>query len=131
MYVYRFPYRLTTSEEEKSGSPLQAEDADGYQGNPKSLVFRLYDDWGAGVSLLNFIAGNETETDMEKDHGPLSNETVKGEAVRDIAKDEDDLDDDLEEDISGSDRPEKTSSQPSERNSEEKKVKPHPYLVTR
>jgi hypothetical protein len=130
-FIYRFPYRPSTSEGEKSGSPAQAGDADVDQENPKSLVFRLYDDWGAGVSLLNFIAGNETETDMEKDHGPVSNETVKGEAVRDIAKDEDDLDDDLEEDISGSDRPEKTSSQPSERNSEEKKVKPHPYLVTR
>jgi hypothetical protein len=104
------------------------------------MIFRLYDDWGAGVSLLNFIAGNETEVE------PLnaSNETTKGKegdlqvessdkAKVEVGKemDDDDLDLEDDDDLPESERAEKTSRQPSERKSEEKKVKPHPYLVTR
>jgi hypothetical protein len=142
MYVYRFPYRLSTSGE-KSRSPPQAGDADVDQKESKTMVFRLYDDWGAGVSLLNFIAGNETETKVEPSNA--SNETTKGKegdlqvesgsdkAKMDVGKemDDDDLDLEDDDDLPESDRAEKTSSQPSERKSEEKKVKPHPYLVTR
>lgn len=103
------------------------------------MVFRLYDDWGAGVSLLNFIAGNETETEVEL-LGPNETAKAKGdlsggsdEAKVDVGKemDDDDLDLEDEDDLPESDRAEKTSSQPSERKPEEKKVKPHPYLVTR
>jgi hypothetical protein len=140
--IYRFPYRPSTSEGEKSGSSAQAGDADVEQKESKSLVFRLYDDWGAGVSLLNFIAGNETETEVEPSNA--SNETTKGKegdlqvestdkAKVDVGKEMDDDDLDLEDDdeIPESERAEKTSGQPSERKSEEKKVKPRPYLVTR
>jgi hypothetical protein len=105
------------------------------------MVFRLYDDWGAGVSLLNFIAGNETEVEPSN----ASNQTTKGKegdlqvesgsdkAKMDVGKemDDDDLDLEDDDDLPESERAEKTSSQPSERKSEEKKVKPHPYLVTR
>jgi hypothetical protein len=141
MYVYRFPYRLSTSGE-KSRSPPQAGDADVDQKESKTMVFRLYDDWGAGVSLLNFIAGNETETKVEPSNA--SNETTKAKeghlqvessdkAKVEVGKemDDDDLDLEDEDDLPESERAEKTSSQPSERESEEKKVKPHPYLVTR
>jgi hypothetical protein len=141
--IYRFPYRPSTSEGEKSGSSAQAGDADVEQKESKSLVFRLYDDWGAGVSLLNFIAGNETETEVEPSNA--SNETTRGKegdlqvesgsdkADVDVGKqmDDDDLDLEDDDDLPESERAEKTSSQPSERKSEEKKVKPHPYLVTR
>jgi hypothetical protein len=141
MYHHRFPYRPAPSEE-RIRSPPQAGNADVDQENPKSMVFRLYDDWGAGVSLLNFIAGNETETEVE----PLSpNEMTKAKegdhqvesgsdkAKVDVGKemDDDDLDLEDDDDLPESERAKKTSSQPSERNSDEKKVKPHPYLVTR
>ena len=90
----------------------------------RTLMSRLYDDWGASTTLLNFIPVDVNETASSSSKGL---ESAKNDKVASVVSDEEpeeDLDDDALDDVQ--------PSQETNPKKEESHIhKHHPYLITR
>ena len=109
----RFPYR-----------PVDAGLEEPVSEQERALLSRLYDDWGASTTLLNFILVDANETASSSHTGLESANDDKIASVVSDEEPEEDLDDDALDDI-------QPSLETKPKKEESHIHKNHPYLITR